>query len=257
MKVLVVGGGGREHAICWKLAQSPKVKELYCAPGNAGIAEIARCVDIGVMDFEKMTEFAKKEAFDLVVVGPDDPLAAGLVDALAAAGLWLSLDLEGGGAPLGFLLAVASACTYAGYVVSMDRTALREMHPHKVACYMGLGNAAAMVCVGVPTGQLRPIQPAPVLLLTFLLAVGTAFFAVTLFQRGIRLLGASSAALFSMLEPITSVAAGWLLLGEEPGLRSLLGCGLILGGVALAALGDAPPPAERDLTERREQTGLR
>lgn len=87
MKVLVIGGGGREHAICWKLAQSPKVKELYCAPGNAGIAEIARCVDIGVMDFEKMTEFAKKEAFDLVVVGPDDPLAAGLVDALAAAGL--------------------------------------------------------------------------------------------------------------------------------------------------------------------------
>ena len=87
MKVLVIGGGGREHAICWKLAQSPKVKELYCAPGNAGIAEIARCVDIGVMDFEKMTEFAKQEAFDLVVVGPDDPLAAGLVDALEAAGL--------------------------------------------------------------------------------------------------------------------------------------------------------------------------
>ena len=87
MKVLVIGGGGREHAICWKLAQSPKVKELYCAPGNAGIAEIARCVDIGVMDFEKMTEFAKKEAFDVVVVGPDDPLAAGLVDALEAAGL--------------------------------------------------------------------------------------------------------------------------------------------------------------------------
>ena len=87
MKVLVIGGGGREHAICWKLAQSPRVKELYCAPGNAGIAEIARCVDIGVMDFEKMTEFAKKEAFDLVVVGPDDPLAAGLVDALEAAGL--------------------------------------------------------------------------------------------------------------------------------------------------------------------------
>ena len=84
MKVLVIGGGGREHAICWKLAQSSKVKELYCAPGNAGIAEIARCVDIGVMDFEKMTEFAKKEAFDLVVVGPDDPLAAGLVDALEA-----------------------------------------------------------------------------------------------------------------------------------------------------------------------------
>ena len=87
MKVLVIGGGGREHAICWKLAQSPKVSELYCAPGNAGIAEYAKCVDIGVMDFEKMAEFAKKEAFDLVVVGPDDPLAGGIVDVLEAAGL--------------------------------------------------------------------------------------------------------------------------------------------------------------------------
>ena len=87
MKVLVIGGGGREHAICWKLAQSPKVDALYCAPGNAGIAEYAKCVDIGVMDFEKMTEFAKAQAFDLVVVGPDDPLAAGMVDALEAAGL--------------------------------------------------------------------------------------------------------------------------------------------------------------------------
>ena len=87
MKVLVIGGGGREHAICWKLAQSPKVTELFCAPGNAGIAQVARCVDIGVMDFEKMAEFAKKEAFDLVVVGPDDPLAAGIVDVLEEAGL--------------------------------------------------------------------------------------------------------------------------------------------------------------------------
>ena len=87
MKVLVVGGGGREHAICWKLSKSPKVDELYCAPGNAGIAEVAKCVDIGVMDFEKMADFAKKEAFDLVVVGPDDPLAGGIVDVLEEKGL--------------------------------------------------------------------------------------------------------------------------------------------------------------------------
>ena len=87
MKVLVIGGGGREHAICWKLAKSPRVTELVCAPGNAGIAEVARCVDIGVMDFEKMAEFASKEAFDLVVVGPDDPLAAGIVDVLEERGL--------------------------------------------------------------------------------------------------------------------------------------------------------------------------
>ena len=87
MKVRVIGGGGREHAICWKLSKSPKVDELYCAPGNAGIAEVAKCVDIGVMDFEKMADFAKKEAFDLVVVGPDDPLAGGIVDVLEEKGL--------------------------------------------------------------------------------------------------------------------------------------------------------------------------
>lgn len=87
MKVLVIGGGGREHAICWKIAKSPKVDALYCAPGNAGIAEYATCVNIGVMEFEKMADFAEKEAFDLVVVGPDDPLAAGLVDVLEARGL--------------------------------------------------------------------------------------------------------------------------------------------------------------------------
>ena len=87
MKILIVGSGGREHAICWKLSKSPKVDELYCAPGNAGIAEVAKCVDIGVMDFEKIADFAKKEAFDLVVVGPDDPLAGGIVDVLEEKGL--------------------------------------------------------------------------------------------------------------------------------------------------------------------------
>ncbi len=87
MKVLVIGGGGREHAICWKLAQSPRVQELHCAPGNAGIAEYAKCVNIGVMEFEKMAEYAACEGFDLVVVGPDDPLAGGLVDVLEERGL--------------------------------------------------------------------------------------------------------------------------------------------------------------------------
>ena len=87
MKVLVIGGGGREHAICWKLAQSPRVKRLYCAPGNAGIAEYAACVDIGVMEFEKIADFAEQEAIDLIVVGPDDPLAGGIVDVLEDRGL--------------------------------------------------------------------------------------------------------------------------------------------------------------------------
>ncbi|MDO4268638.1 MAG: phosphoribosylamine--glycine ligase [Eubacteriales bacterium] len=87
MKILIVGGGGREHAIAWKLAKSPKVEKLYCAPGNAGIAQVAECVDIGVMDFERLVRFAKEHEIDLTVVAPDDPLAAGAVDAFEAAGL--------------------------------------------------------------------------------------------------------------------------------------------------------------------------
>ena len=87
MKVLIVGGGGREHAIAWKLAQSPKVEKLYCAPGNAGIASVAECVNIGVMDFDKLTAFAQEKKIDLTVVAPDDPLAAGAVDAFEASGL--------------------------------------------------------------------------------------------------------------------------------------------------------------------------
>lgn len=87
MKILVVGGGGREHTILWKLAQSPRKPKLYCAPGNGGISKIAQCVNIGATEIEKMVEFAKKEAMDLVVVAPDDPLAMGMVDALEAAGI--------------------------------------------------------------------------------------------------------------------------------------------------------------------------
>ena len=87
MKVLVVGGGGREHAICWKLAQSPKVSELYCAPGNGGIAQVAQCVPIKATDVEGMVAWAKDNAMDFVMVAPDDPLALGMVDALEAAGI--------------------------------------------------------------------------------------------------------------------------------------------------------------------------
>ena len=87
MKILIVGSGGREHAIAWKVAQSPKVDKIYCAPGNAGISEYAECVDIGAMEFDKLVAFAKEHEIDLTVVAPDDPLAAGAVDAFEAAGL--------------------------------------------------------------------------------------------------------------------------------------------------------------------------
>ena len=87
MRVLVVGSGGREHAICWKLKQSPKVTELFCAPGNGGIAQTARCVDVKATDVEGMVRWAKDNAMDFVVVAPDDPLALGMVDALEEAGI--------------------------------------------------------------------------------------------------------------------------------------------------------------------------
>ena len=87
MKVLVIGSGGREHTIVWKLSQSKKVSKIYCAPGNGGIPEIAECVPIKVMDFEALTAFAKENQIDMTVVAPDDPLAAGAVDAFEAVGL--------------------------------------------------------------------------------------------------------------------------------------------------------------------------
>ncbi len=87
MKVLVVGGGGREHTIVWKIAQSSRVEKIFCAPGNAGIAEYAECVNIGVMEFDKLVEFAKEKQIDLVVVAPDDPLVGGAADAFEAAGI--------------------------------------------------------------------------------------------------------------------------------------------------------------------------
>ena len=87
MKVLIIGSGGREHAIAWKVSKSPRVDELYCAPGNAGIEEYARCVDIGAMEFEKLAAFAKEEGIDLTIVGMDDPLVGGIVDVFEAEGL--------------------------------------------------------------------------------------------------------------------------------------------------------------------------
>lgn len=87
MKVLIVGSGGREHAIAWSVAKSPKVDKIYCAPGNAGIAEYAECVAIGAMEFDKLTAFAKEHAVDLTIVGMDDPLVGGIVDAFEAEGL--------------------------------------------------------------------------------------------------------------------------------------------------------------------------
>ena len=87
MKVLIVGSGGREHAIAWKIAKSPKVDKIYCAPGNAGIAGVAECVPIAAMEFEKLADFAKENQIDLTVIGMDDPLVGGIVDLFEQRGL--------------------------------------------------------------------------------------------------------------------------------------------------------------------------
>lgn len=80
MKVLVIGGGGREHAIVWKLAQSPRVDKIYCCPGNAGISDLAECVDLNMDDYDALVDFVKYEWIDLTIVGPEDPLSKGIVD---------------------------------------------------------------------------------------------------------------------------------------------------------------------------------
>ena len=87
MKVLIVGSGGREHAIATSVKKSPKVSKIYCAPGNAGIGQIAQCVPIGAMEFDALVKFAKETAIDFVIVGMDDPLVGGLVDAMEEAGI--------------------------------------------------------------------------------------------------------------------------------------------------------------------------
>ena len=87
MKVLIVGSGGREHAIATAVAKSPKVGKIYCAPGNAGIGQVAECVNIGAMEFDKLVDFAKEKEIDLTVIGMDDPLVGGIVDKFEEAGL--------------------------------------------------------------------------------------------------------------------------------------------------------------------------
>lgn len=82
MKVLIVGSGGREHAIAWSVSQSKKVDKIYCAPGNGGISQIAECVDISAMEFDKLADFAIDNEIDLTIIGMDDPLVGGIVDVL-------------------------------------------------------------------------------------------------------------------------------------------------------------------------------
>ncbi|HOS98239.1 MAG TPA: phosphoribosylamine--glycine ligase, partial [Deltaproteobacteria bacterium] len=130
MRVLVVGSGGREHALCWKIGQSPLVGEVFCAPGNGGIAKDAVCIDIGTDDIAGLLRFARDNSFDLTVVGPEAPLASGIVDAFKAEGLSVfgpdraGAMLEGSKA---FAKAVMKACSIptAGFEVFTDADAAK------------------------------------------------------------------------------------------------------------------------------------
>ena len=85
MKLLVIGSGGREHALVWKLKQSPRVTEIFCAPGNGGISQLAECVPLKIAEHDALVKFAKERGIGLTIVGPDDALAAGIVDQIGRA----------------------------------------------------------------------------------------------------------------------------------------------------------------------------
>ena len=146
--------------------------------------------------------------------------------------------LDGGGSMVGIVLAVASAVTYGCYLTSMDKSSLRSMNPNKVACYMGLFNACAMLLMDIPMQKINFFLPPLAMLYTFIVAIGTSFLAVALLQLGIRDLGASTAAVFCMFEPVSSVLSGWLFLHEAMTWQKALGCVIILGGVTMMVLSD-------------------
>lgn len=166
--------------------------------------------------------------------------------AAASCGVFFFMEGSGGADPLpGVLLAAASALTYSCYMTGMDKTCLRQMPPTKVACYMGFANAAAMLLMDLPARRIVFFLPPLAMVYTLIIALCTSFGAVALLQLGIRRLGASTAAIFCMFEPLASVLAGALFLGESMGLQKLAGCAIILGAALLVmAEGKKDAPKE-------------
>ena len=164
--------------------------------------------------------------------------------ALAVASLGVCLFAERGASDA--LPGVALALTYSCYMTGMGKTELREMNATKVACYMGLTNAAAMLAVDGFAHRIVFRLPPLAMLYTFIIAMCTSFLAVFLLQKGIACLGAPTAAIFSMFEPLTSVISGRVFLGETMSLRTAIGCCAILGAVTLLVASDRlTPPARR------------
>ena len=157
---------------------------------------------------------------------------------IASAGILFFFDPSGSLQWPGLVLAIASAVTYSCYMTGMDKTALRDINPNKVACYMGLSNALAMLALDIPSGNIVFALPPLAMGYTFIIAVCTSFLAVALLQMGIKELGASTAAIFCMFEPVASMLSGWIFLGEAFSWSNLSGCLLILGAVAVIVMSD-------------------
>ena len=156
----------------------------------------------------------------------------------AGFGVFFFLDRDGAAGLPGILLALISAVTYGCYLTGMDKTPLRAMPPIKVACYMGFFNALAMMVVDIPVGKINFFLPPLAMGYTFIVAICTSFLAVALLQKGIHDLGASTAAVFCMFEPVSSVIAGCLILNETMTWEKLVGCIIILGGVTMMVFAD-------------------
>ncbi|MBQ4050462.1 MAG: DMT family transporter [Oscillospiraceae bacterium] len=169
-----------------------------------------------------------------------EKLGRGKVLALcvATAGISFFCDFSGGVRPAGVLLATASAVTYGLYMTGMDKTPLKDMDPIKVVFYMGISNAAAMLAIGLPQEKIVFVLPPLAMLYIFIVAVSTSFAAVALLQMGIRGLGAPTAAIFSMFEPIVCVLAGWLFLSEAMPANKMVGCVIIFSAVTMIAVID-------------------
>lgn len=149
MKVLVVGSGGREHALVWKIAQSPKVKKIFCAPGNAGIAGIAECIPINAEDINSLLEFAKKENITLTIVGPEAPLSNGITDVFEKAGLKIfgssakASELESSKCFSKELMIKYKIPTAAGMIFSNHKKAVNYIRNRKTPCVVKADGLAA------------------------------------------------------------------------------------------------------------------
>ena len=174
------------------------------------------------------------------VVGFKEKLSKGKIAALALATLGIIIISGNGGdySTKGIILAVGSACTYSFYLVGMDRSCLRKMDPYKVACYMGANNAIAMATVGLFTKDVHYEIGLKVFAYTFIIAILAGIFAFVFLQIGINILGATSAAILSMFEPIGCILAGWIFLNESMPIKKIISCFFVLLAVLILVLSD-------------------